>query len=73
MALCDEVLRGAIDLHQHAAPSLFDRIADDIGLASEARPRGMRMFVQMLLERGFSPEEPRTMIVSNPARLLGLD
>src|SRR6266542_3560120 len=42
MALCDEVLRGAIDLHQHAAPSLFDRITDDIGLASEARQRGMR-------------------------------
>lgn len=42
MALCDEILRGAIDLHQHAAPSLFDRITDDIGLASEARHRGMR-------------------------------
>jgi len=28
MALCDEILRGAIDLHQHAAPSLFDRITD---------------------------------------------
>ncbi|HET8575989.1 MAG TPA: DUF6282 family protein [Methylomirabilota bacterium] len=42
MPLCDEVLRGAIDLHQHAAPSLFERITDDIGLASEARQRGMR-------------------------------
>jgi hypothetical protein len=42
MSLCDELLRGAIDLHQHAAPSLFDRITDDIGLASEARQRGMR-------------------------------
>ncbi|HET7875354.1 MAG TPA: DUF6282 family protein [Methylomirabilota bacterium] len=42
MSLCDEVLRGAIDLHQHAAPSLFDRITDDLGLASEARQRGMR-------------------------------
>jgi hypothetical protein len=42
MNLCDELLHGAIDLHQHAAPSLFDRITDDIGLAEEARRRGMR-------------------------------
>lgn len=42
MTLCDELLRGAIDLHQHAAPSLFERITDDFGLASEARLRGMR-------------------------------
>jgi hypothetical protein len=40
--LCDELLQGAIDLHQHAAPSLFERITDDIGLATEARARGMR-------------------------------
>lgn len=40
--LCDELLHGAIDLHQHAAPSLFDRITDDVGLAIEARQRGMR-------------------------------
>ena len=42
MRLCDELLQGAIDLHQHAAPSLFERITDDIGLATEARARGMR-------------------------------
>jgi imidazolonepropionase-like amidohydrolase len=40
--LCDELLRGAIDLHQHAAPSLFERVTDDLGLAEEARRRGMR-------------------------------
>jgi len=40
--LCDELLQGAIDLHQHAAPSLFERVTDDIGLAAEARARGMR-------------------------------
>jgi len=39
---CDELLHGAIDLHQHAAPSLFERITDDFGLATEARLRGMR-------------------------------
>ncbi len=42
MHLCDELLHGAIDLHQHAAPSLFERITDDLGLATEARLRGMR-------------------------------
>ncbi|MBI4609984.1 MAG: hypothetical protein HY726_13365 [Candidatus Rokubacteria bacterium] len=42
MDLCDELLRGAIDLHQHAAPSLFERVTDDLGLASEARRRAMR-------------------------------
>jgi hypothetical protein len=40
--LCDELLQGAVDLHQHAAPSLFERITDDVGLAAEARARGMR-------------------------------
>ncbi len=40
--LCDELLHGAIDLHQHAAPSVFDRVTDDIGLALESRQRGMR-------------------------------
>ncbi len=42
MRLSDELLQGAIDLHQHAAPSLFERVTDDIGLAVEARARGMR-------------------------------
>jgi hypothetical protein len=42
MRLGDELLQGAIDLHQLAAPSLYERITDDIGLALEARIRGMR-------------------------------
>ncbi len=42
MRLSDELLQGAVDLHQHAAPSLFERVTDDIGLATEARARGMR-------------------------------
>lgn len=40
--LCDELLHGAVDLHQHAAPSVFERVTDDIGLALESRQRGMR-------------------------------
>jgi hypothetical protein len=42
MARCHELLRGAIDLHTHAAPSLFDRLLDDVGLAEQARAAGMR-------------------------------
>jgi hypothetical protein len=42
MALCHELLRGAIDLHTHSAPSFFDRLLDDVGLAEQARAAGMR-------------------------------
>lgn len=42
MALCHDLLRGAIDLHTHSAPSLFTRLLDDIGLAEQARAAGMR-------------------------------
>jgi hypothetical protein len=42
MARCHELLRGAIDLHTHAAPSLFDRLLDDVELAEQARAAGMR-------------------------------
>lgn len=42
MALCHDLLRGAIDLHTHSAPSLFPRLLDDVGLAEQARAAGMR-------------------------------
>ncbi len=42
MALCHDLLRGAIDLHTHSAPSLFERLLDDVGLAEQARAAGMR-------------------------------
>lgn len=42
MALCHDLLRGAIDLHTHSAPSFFDRLLDDVGLAEQARAAGMR-------------------------------
>jgi hypothetical protein len=42
MARCHELLRGAIDLHTHSAPSFFDRLLDDIGLAEQAHAAGMR-------------------------------
>ena len=42
MARCHELLHGAIDLHTHSAPSFFDRLLDDVGLAEQARAAGMR-------------------------------
>ena len=42
MARCHELLHGAIDLHTHSAPSFFDRLLDDVGLAEQARAVGMR-------------------------------
>jgi hypothetical protein len=42
MARCHELLRGAIDLHTHSSPSLFDRLVDDVELAEQARAAGMR-------------------------------
>jgi len=42
MALCHDLLRGAIDLHTHSSPSFFDRLVDDVGLAEQARAAGMR-------------------------------
>jgi len=42
MARCHDLLRGAIDLHTHSAPSVFDRLLDDVALAEQARAAGMR-------------------------------
>jgi hypothetical protein len=42
MARCHELLRDAIDLHVHSAPSIFDRLLDDVELAQQARAAGMR-------------------------------
>jgi hypothetical protein len=42
MARCHDLLRGAIDLHTHSAPSIFDRLLDDVALAEQARAAGLR-------------------------------
>jgi predicted metal-dependent phosphotriesterase family hydrolase len=72
MARCHELLRGAIDLHTHSAPSLFDRLLDDVGLAAQAPDAGMRAVLPLCPEQGISDAEIRTMVAENPARLLGL-
>ena len=49
-------------------------LATDYGqLHSPAPVDGLRIFVQLCLEQGISEDEVRTMVVDNPARLLGLD
>ena len=49
-------------------------LATDFGqLHHPVPPEGMRVFVQLLLEQGITPEDIRTMVAENPARLLGVD
>ncbi len=40
-----ELLKGAIDMHAHTAPALFNRHIDDAALAEYAIEFGMRGFV----------------------------
>ncbi len=49
-------------------------LASDLGQIHNPPPsEGLRIYVLMLLERGFEPEEIRVMVKDNPERLLGLD
>ncbi len=49
-------------------------LASDLGqIHNPPPPEGLRIYVMMLLERGFEPEEIRVMVKDNPERLLGLD
>ena len=43
--LAKNLLRGAIDLHIHAAPDIVPRLLDDLGLARAARDAGMAAIV----------------------------
>jgi hypothetical protein len=43
--LANELLRGAIDLHIHAAPDVVPRLLDDLKLAGAARAAGMEAIV----------------------------
>jgi hypothetical protein len=49
-------------------------LASDLGqVHNPPPPEGLRIYVMMLLERGFEPDEIRVMVRENPERLLGLD
>jgi hypothetical protein len=49
-------------------------LASDLGqVHNPPPPEGLRIYVMMLLERGFEPDEIRVMVKENPERLLGLD
>ena len=49
-------------------------LASDLGqVHNPPPPEGLRIYIMMLLERGFEPDEIRVMVKDNPERLLGLD
>ncbi|MCW4036773.1 MAG: hypothetical protein NWE75_06235, partial [Candidatus Bathyarchaeota archaeon] len=49
-------------------------LASDLGqVHNPPPPEGLRIYIAMLLERGFDPEEIRLMVKDNPERLLGLE
>lgn len=49
-------------------------LASDLGqVHNPPPPEGLRIYVTMLLERGFEPDEIRVMVRDNPERLLGLE
>lgn len=48
-------------------------LASDLGqVHNPPPPEGLRIYVRLLLERGISSDEVRTMVKENPERLLGL-
>jgi hypothetical protein len=49
-------------------------LASDLGqVHNPPPPEGLRIYIMMLLERGFEPEEISVMVKENPERLLGLE
>jgi len=48
-------------------------LASDLGpVHNPAPPEGLRIYISLLLERGFEPEEIRVMVKDNPEQVLGL-
>jgi len=49
-------------------------LASDLGqVHNPPPPEGLRIYIMMLLERGFEPDEIRVMVKDNPEKLLGLE
>jgi hypothetical protein len=49
-------------------------LASDLGqVHNPPPPEGLRIYIRLLLERGFDPDEIRMMVKENPERLLGLE
>jgi hypothetical protein len=78
-----DFLEGAVDLHVHSSPDIDERKFDDISLArvlstdlgqpsTPAWVEGMKLYAERLRASGFSVDHVRQMMVTNPARLLGL-
>ena len=48
-------------------------LASDLGqVHNPAPPEGLRIYISLLLERGFDPEDIRIMVKDNPEKILGL-
>lgn len=48
-------------------------LASDLGqIHNPAPPEGLRIYISLLLERGFDPEDIRVMVKENPEKILGL-
>ena len=48
-------------------------LASDLGqVHNPAPPEGLRIYISLLLERGFDPEDIRVMVKDNPEKILGL-
>ena len=45
MRLCEELLRGAVDLHVHSSPDIIERLLDHVELARQARDAGFKAMV----------------------------
>lgn len=60
-----ELLRGAYDLHMHAAPSPFARALDDFGLLQEAGEAGM---AGILLKSHYEPTAARAELANRHSR-----
>ena len=74
----NNILRGRVSAEQVAADIRLISpqrcvLTTDMGARSDTiPPEGLRMFIEELLENGFSEEEIRLMVVDNPKYLLGI-
>lgn len=56
-----EMVRGTIDIHVHAGPSVLPRLMDDYGIVQEAQKAGLRAIV---LKSHFSPTTVRATLMN---------
>lgn len=57
-----ELLEGAIDMHIHSAPDIYQRIQNDVELAVQAKEMGMQAIV---VKNHFFPTEARALLATD--------